>query len=119
MPDNPIVWIAAIVATAVVVLVALWKGQLVEVELKPPRLRFRRRGAGDGGVSVGAGLTVENATTGDIAGVKSTGRGDGAAAPSGVQVTVAQGARISGSRTGDIVGIKQSGMADRDSGSSG
>lgn len=107
MPDNPIVWIVAIVATAIVVVFALWKGQVVEVELKPPRLRFKRRGGGeDTGISVASGMTIENSTTGDIAGVKTS--APHGPAETGDRVSVAQGARLSGARTGDIVGIKQS-----------
>ena len=108
MPDNPLVWIIAILALAVVVIVALWKGQMVEVELKPLRLKFKRHGGdGTGGVSVGSGLKVENSKLGDIAGVK----GAGAALPEG-SVTVAQGARIAGSTTGDIVGVKHGGTGE-------
>lgn len=106
MPDNPIVWIVAIVAGAAVVLFALWKGQLVEVELKPLRLRFKRAGEAGSGISVAEGLTVDQATTGDIAGVKTA--GSGTTAPEGA-VSVAKGARITGSTTGDIVGVKQTG----------
>lgn len=106
MPDDPIVWIVAIVAGAVVVLLALWKGQFVEVELNPPKLRFKRRHEGGDGISVGAGMVIEGSRTGDIAGMKLD--GGGAAAPEG-PVAVAAGARITGASTGDIVGVKQSG----------
>lgn len=112
MPDNPIVWIIAILALAVVVIVALWKGQMVEVDLKPPRLRFKRHGENSGGVTVGSGMTIENSTTGDIAGVKSTGVG-GPVGGEGT-ISVAQGARITGATTGDIAGVKHAGPGDEE-----
>lgn len=110
MPDDPIVWIVAIIAAGLVALLALWKGQFVEIELNPPKLRFKRRQDGDGGISVGAGLTVEGSRTGDIAGMKLEGGGAAAVAPEG-PVSVAAGARIAGSSTGDIAGVKQTGGA--------
>ena len=114
MPDNPVVWIIAILALAVVVIVALWKGQVVEVDLKPPRLRFKRQGerGGAGTISVGSGMTIENSTTGDIAGVKTAGTGG----PGGGQgtISVARRARIAGATTGDIAGVKHSGRSDEE-----
>jgi hypothetical protein len=108
VPDNPVVWIIAIVAVFVVVLVALWKGQMVEVELKPLRLRFKRQGSsGGGGISVGDGMVIKGSKTGDIAGVK----GSGAAAPEG-DVSVGKGAQITDATTGDIVGVKQTGATE-------
>jgi hypothetical protein len=110
VPDNPVVWIIAIVAVFVVVLVALWKGQMVEVELKPLRLRFKRAGgAGEagGGISVGEGMVIKDSKTGDIAGVKAA----GATSPGGT-VSVGKGAQITDSTTGDIVGVKQAGSGE-------
>jgi hypothetical protein len=101
MPDNPTIWIVAIIAGALVVLLALWKGQFVDVELNPLRLRFKRGAAGAAGVSVAKGIDVEASKVGDIAGVKGT-------APEG-NVSVAEGARIKGSTVGNIVGIEQGG----------
>jgi hypothetical protein len=104
VPDNPLVWIVAIVAGAAVVLFALWKGQMVEVELKPLRLRFKRAGEGATGVSVGEGMVIKESKTGDIAGMK----GAAAPPPEGT-VSVGKGAQITQSTTGDIVGVKQTG----------
>lgn len=122
MPDNPMVWIIAILALAIVVIVALWKGQMVEVDVNPLRLRFKRHGgASDApGISVGAGMSIDHSTTGDIVGVKA----QGPTLPPGAEghVTVAQGAHIRSARTGDIAGVKQAGGSgpeggDADSGS--
>lgn len=107
MPDNPLVWIVAILAGAVVVLVTLGKGQVVEVELKPLRLRFKRTGGTGGSISVGEGMVIKGSKTGDIAGVK----GSGAAAPEG-DVSVGKGAQITDATTGDIVGVKQTGATE-------
>jgi hypothetical protein len=101
MPDNPTIWIVAIIAGALVVLLALWKGQFVEVDLNPPRLRFKRGAAGAAGVSVAKGIEVEASKVGDIAGAKG-------AVPEG-NVSVAEGARIKGSTIGNIVGVEQGG----------
>jgi hypothetical protein len=77
---------------------------VVEVELKPLRLRFKRTGGTGGSISVGEGMVIKDSKAGDIAGVK----GAGVAAPEGT-VSVGKGAQISGSTTGDIVGVKQTG----------
>ena len=46
MPQDPVVWILLIVAVAIVVLFALWRGDVVEVTTKPLGLKFRRKASG-------------------------------------------------------------------------
>lgn len=107
MPDNPTIWIVAIIATLIVVVIALWKGRFVEVGLNPPSLRFKSKAADAAGLAVGEGLALEDAKVGDVAGVKSETAG-ASVLPEG-NVSVAKGARITRSTTGDIVGVKQAG----------
>lgn len=111
MPQDSLVWIVLIVAAALVIALAVWKGRgfrlskgkegfSVEVE--------RSQGGGDkparsSRISVAKGAQIEAARVGDIAGVKTAGRPP----PTGRAIDVASGSRIKDAEVGDIVGVKQ------------
>lgn len=119
MPQDPVVWIVLFVAVTIVVLFALWRGDVVEVTTKPLGLKFKRKASGkvgDGGkagVSVGEGMTITGSEVGgDIVGVKTSGPG-GSASGSETPVRVLGKAKVEDTKVkGDIAGRKDS---DRDS----
>lgn len=108
LPNDPLVWIIAILVLGVVVLVALILGGRVEVGLDPLRLSFRRKqAAGQDKVSVLDEAEIEDAEVGNVTGVSRQAEDD-----SGGQVTdisVARGARIKGGKLGDISGMTVTG----------
>jgi hypothetical protein len=109
MPDDPTTWIVAIIVVGAVVAFAIWRGNFVEFQAKPFKLRFKRDapapGAEGSGISVGKGMKITGSKVGDIAGVKTSGPA-GARAP---RVSVGEGARIEDSEAGDIAGVKSGG----------
>lgn len=106
MPQEPWLWALAIVAGAVCVLVALALGGLVEVAVKPPSLKFRRRAAPQAGkrVSLLERARLENARLGNVTGV----RGDRTASAEG-SVDVGRDMTISGGEVGDLTGVSLEG----------
>jgi hypothetical protein len=68
--------------------------------------------AGEQDVTVGKNLEIEDATTGDIAGIKSD--STESSVDTDQKIDVLGGAKITKSKTGDIVGIKQEGKSDKE-----
>ena len=117
MPDDPTVWIIAVLVAGIVVIFALWKGDFVEVSLDPLRLKFKRQSVqpqqtppGDTKISVGEGMKITNSKTGDIVGTKTetreTQHHDDASNTGNIEV--GRNASVKDSETGDIAGIKRS-----------
>ena len=105
MPDDPLIWLAAIVVGGAVVCVALALGGFVEVSLKPLRLSFRRKkGPSREKVSVLDKAEVEDAEVGTITGVLRENAGDDAQ-DINRDVDVARNAKIKRSKLGDISGV--------------
>ena len=113
MPDDPLLWIVAVLVGGVVVIVALALGGVVEVGLDPLRLSFRRKTeAGREGVSVLEEADIEHAEIGRVTGVARE-AGGASAGPSTEgavsEIDVARKAKIRGGKIGDISGISVSG----------
>ena len=108
LPNDPVVWIIAILVLGVVVLVALVLGGRVEVGLDPLRLSFRRKqAAGQDKVSVLDEAEIENAEVGNVTGV--TRQAEGGDGGQVTDISVARGARIKGGKLGDISGMTVTG----------
>jgi hypothetical protein len=106
MPNDPTTWIVAIVVFSAVVAFAIWRGDFVEFQLRPFKLRFKRHSRAsapeDGEISIGKGITVSRSRVGDIAGIKSS----ESIPTQGVRLSVGDAAKIEASEVGDIVGVK-------------
>ena len=107
MPNDPLVWIVAIVVGGAVVALALVLGGFVEVGLDPLRLSFKRKKApAQERVSVLDEAEIEDAEVGKITGVaRAAGDSDGKVS----DIDVARKARIKGGKIGDISGVSLSG----------
>lgn len=108
MPNDPVVWIIAILVAGVVVLVALVLGGKVEVGLDPLRLSFKRRQAsGREKIDVLEGAELEEMDVGDVTGeVRGAGTGEEGRV---TDISVARGAKFKGGKVGDITGRRLSG----------
>lgn len=107
MPNDPLVWIVAIVVGGAVVALALVLGGFVEVGLNPLKLSFKRKTApAQERVSVLDEAEIEDAEVGRITGVTRT-AGDSSGKVS--DIDVARKARIKGGKIGDITGVSVSG----------
>jgi hypothetical protein len=105
MPDNPWIWVLALVIAAAVLFVALRRGGKVEAGVGSTKLKFEaRKEPGTTGVSVLDQGTIENSTVGDVTGVAG-----GAEAAGESRVEVAKGATITGSTVGDLTGVRAGG----------
>jgi hypothetical protein len=105
MPNDPTTWIVAIVVCGAVVAFAIWRGNFVEFQVRPFKLRFKRKPSTapeDGEISVGKGITVSRSRVGDIAGIKTS----KSISTQGVRLSVGDAAKIEASEVGDIVGAK-------------
>lgn len=111
MPNDPIVWTILIILAVVVVLLALWIGDVVEVGLDPPTLKFkgRKREAPPSGIRIGPKAQIERARFGDITGYKGTGAAGGR--PTG-PVDIVSGAHVTDTVFGDIIGVQDVGVQD-------
>jgi len=113
MPDDPLIWIVAIVVGGAVVALALVLGGFVEVGFDPLRLSFRRKqAAARERVSVLDEAEIENAEIGKVTGVARQAGGAARAGEAGggvSDVDVARKAKITGSKIGDITGVSVSG----------
>ena len=105
MPNNPWIWVLAIVVGAVVLVIALRRGGKVKAGVGAASLEFEeRKEPDDADVSVLDHGRVEESELGNVIGVA------GAAGLAGkARVDVAKGAEISRSKTGDIIGVQLGG----------
>jgi hypothetical protein len=105
MPDNPWIWVLALLIGGAVLFVALRRGGKVEAGVGPTSLKFEaKKEPDDANVSVLDHGAVEASKVGDVTGV------EGAAGLAGkARVEVAKGARIKGSEIGDISGVRVGG----------
>jgi len=108
MPNDPVVWIIAILVAGVVVLVALVLGGKVEVGLDPLRLSFKRKQApAQEKISVLEGAELEGTETGNITGdARSAGAGEEGKV---TDISVGRGAKFKNGKVGDISGRTVSG----------
>jgi hypothetical protein len=104
MPDNPWIWVLAIVAGVAVLIFALRRGGKVEAGVGPTSLKFEARKEPEATeVSVLDKGRLKGSTVGDVSGISG-------AAPTGpTRVEVAKGAEITGSAVGDISGVRLDG----------
>jgi hypothetical protein len=107
MPNDPVVWIVAIVVGGAVVALALVLGGFVEVGLDPLKLSFKRKKAPDQErVSILDEAEIEEAEVGNITGVT---RAAGDSDDKVSDIEVARKARIKGGKIGDITGVSVAG----------
>ncbi|WP_429886358.1 hypothetical protein [Geoalkalibacter halelectricus] len=115
MPQEPLIWIILILAAALVIALALWKGRGLRVSKNREGFSIEVEQAGDAGeaenasgkdgkISVAREARIEESDAGDIAGVKTE---DTLPLPT-PPVEVGTGLRVKKARVGDIVGVKQS-----------
>jgi hypothetical protein len=76
MPSDSTVWIVLIVAAFIVIFYALWKGRGLKIRKEKDGFSVeteaeKREESSERIISVGKGIEIENATAGDIAGIKS------------------------------------------------
>ena len=104
MPNDPWIWVLALVIGGAVLIFALRRGGRIEAGVGPTTFKFEpREQPEDTTVSVLDEATVEDSTVGDVIGTR------GEAAPGGnTRVDVAKGAKFRGSEVRDIVGIDRS-----------
>ena len=109
MPDNPWIWVLAIVVGAAVLVFALRRGGKVKAGVGAASLEFEERKEPEATeVSVLDKGRIRDSAVGDVTGVS------GAAAPTGpTRVEVAKGAEITGSVVGDISGVRLDGGGKR------
>jgi hypothetical protein len=105
MPDNPWIWVLAIVIGGAVVLFALRRGGNVKAKVGGISLESEARKEPETAeVSVLDSGRIENSRVGDVSGVS------GAAIPPGPsRIEVGKGAEITGSVVGDISGVRLDG----------
>lgn len=102
MPNDPMVWIVAILAGAVVVLVGLSLGGVLDVGVNPPRLRFTRKAApAQERVDVLSKAKIDQAKAGHVTGAEVDGETDG-----NLDISVLSKAQITKSELGDITGVR-------------
>ena len=116
MPQDSLVWIVLIVAVALVIGLAVWKGRglrfkrgqegfsvEVEVEHLPDAPPTGETSSKRGKISVANKARIEETRIGDIAGIKTAGK------PQliGYDIDLAAGTRIKKADVGDIVGLKE------------
>ena len=108
MPDNPWIWVLAILIGGAVLIFALRRGGKVEAGVGPTSLKFEARKEPEATeVSVLDKGRIEDSKVGDVTGVSG---GVSGAAPTGpTRVKVAEGAEIRGSTVGDISGVRLDG----------
>ncbi len=104
MPNDPLVWMVAILVGGVVVAVALVLGGAVEVGVKPLKLSFRRKkNPAREQVSVLEEAEIEEAEVGNVTGmVRQTSNNSGDDAVR--DIDVARRAKVKGGKIGDITG---------------
>ena len=115
MPNDPLIWIILILAVALIVALALWKGRGLRVSKDRDGFSVEVERSSEGntggeskgttdGIRVAEGARIKESRVGDIAGVKTL-----SAAPAvDKDIEVASGVRINKAEVGDIVGDKQS-----------
>jgi hypothetical protein len=108
IPSNPTVWIVLIVAVAVVVLYAMWKGRGFNVVKKKGSWQATlKEPERPSDVSVASGLEVgAQGNVGNITGVESA----GSSQPELGKVEVANNAKVAG-KTGNITGVSIKGSS--------
>ena len=104
MPNDPWIWVLAIVLGAVVLVIALRRGGKVKAGVGGASLEFEERKEPETAeVSVLKRGRVKDAQVGDVTGISG-------AAPAGpMRVDVAEGAEITGGSVGDISGVRVDG----------
>ncbi len=103
MPDNPWIWLLAIVVVGAVVLFALRRGGNVQAGVGPTSLKFEARKEPEGtDVSVLDAARIEESAVGDV-----TGLAEASPPARQTRVDVAKGAKITGSTVGDISGVRR------------
>jgi hypothetical protein len=112
MPNDPLIWIVAIVVGGAVIALALTLGGFVEVGFDPLRLSFRRKQApARERVSLLDEAEIENAEVGKITGVTrqtgETSETEGKVS----DIEVARKAKITGGKIGDITGVSVTGAS--------
>lgn len=112
MPPEPWLWALAIVVGGAVVVFALIKGGVVEVNLDPPSLKFRRKAQdAQERVKVLEEAEIEQSKVRDIIGDERT--GESSPQPGGTrEIEVGKGLKIKGSDVGDILGVKGGGSGE-------
>ncbi len=121
MPQDSLVWIVLIVAAALVIGLAVWKGRhlrlnrgqegfSIEVEHSPDTPATSEKSGESGQISVAKGAQIEQTRVGDIAGIKTAGKPQS----TGHDIEVAAGTRIKNANVGDIVGMKEVGRRSED-----
>ncbi len=108
MPDDPLVWIIALLVGGVVLIVALSLGGVVDIGLKPLRLSFRRKETPKAPqrerVSVLDEAQLHDVEAGNVTGVS---QDAGSRGETGIarDVDVGRKAKIRGGKLGDISGV--------------
>ena len=103
MPENPEIWIALIVAAALVALLAIILGRRVGIDAKKLRLSFQRGEGRRRQIDVLGKAELENAVMGDVTGIRAAGpvRTDA----QGPDVSVMSEVKATRVRVGDITGL--------------
>ncbi len=117
MPNDSTVWIVLIVAAFIVVFVALWKGRGLKIRKEKDGFSVeteaeKKQESSEQKISVAEGIEIENATAGDIAGIKSEDVDSASEAKTNIEV--AKKGKIKNSDVGDVVGIKQERKSSKD-----
>jgi hypothetical protein len=106
MIDDPVVWIAAIIALVLVVVFAIRKGYNIKLKKGDVEANFQKNdpARSDAAISVGRGMKVANSTVGDITGMSVENSGETSTGPE-QPVDVLDGAKIKDSEIGDVSGV--------------